>query len=202
MSGNGHQKSRAGEKSGRNLARNHREEKVTNFGYGLHKNSRAGAINKWRRLVPATSAYQLQIQTESNPNPTGIPLPNSSTNCWTLFTCTRGSAEAQHKKSHCCLELLLLLLLLLLQLGVGCYSGCCLRFCQLIWQATAPGTRHKAPGHFSSSTYAHRGRSWSYSRQTVCRGERGNMVSMGGEQFGCDLMQQKADKVISGTRKP
>lgn len=104
--------------------------------------------------MPATSAYQLQIQTESNPNPTGIPLPNSSTNCWTLFTCTRGSAEAQHKKSHSCLELLLLLILLLLQLGVGCYSGCCLRFCQLIWQAAAPGTRHQAPGTRHQGTSA------------------------------------------------
>lgn len=101
--------------------------------------------------MPATSAYQLQIQTESNPNPTGIPLPNSSTNCWTLFTCTRGSGRGSTQKKS-----FLPGTAASAPPPAPAWGGLLLRLLSAVLPANlaGSGTRHQAPGTRHQGTSA------------------------------------------------
>lgn len=66
------------------------------------------------------------------------------------------------------------------------------------------GTRHQAQGTRAlqlQHVRTQRPKLKLFQTNSVSRGQ-GEHGSTGREQFGCDLMQQKADKVISGTRKP
>lgn len=151
--------------------------------------------------MPATSAYQLQIQTESNPNPTGIPLPNSSTNCWTLFTCTRGSGRGSTQKKS-----FLPGTAASAPPPAPAWGGLLLRLLSAVLPANlaGSGTRLQAQGTRAlqlQHVRTQRPKLKLFQTNSVSKGQ-GEHGSMGGEQFGCDLMQQKADKVISGTRKP
>lgn len=117
--------------------------------------------------LPATNPNRIQPES-SGPTPAPIAGHYSHTHA--------AQAEAQHKKSHSCLELLLLLLLLLLpllllllQLGVGCCSCCCLRFCELIWQAAAPGTKALQLQHVRT----HRPKLKLFQTNSVSKGRRG-----------------------------
>lgn len=86
------------------------------------------------------------------------------------------------------------------------WGGLLLRLLSAVLPANlaGSGTRHQAQGTRAlqlQHVRTQRPKLKLFQTNSVSRGQ-GEHGSMGGEQFGCDLMQQKADKVISGTRKP
>lgn len=146
----------------------------------------------------ATSAYQLQIQTESNRNPLA-QLQHQLLDIIHMHTRLRprlntkkpflpGTAAAAPPPP------------------APAWGGLLLRLLSAVLPANlaGSGTRHQAQGTRAlqlQHVRTQRPKLKLFQTNSVSRGQREH-GSMGREQFGCDLMQQKADKVISGTRKP